>query len=263
MKSLCLILTRDNNEYVKLLSNNLSIDNKIIVDSEIYPKDLEDTNFFGLTQKVNNKTAWDKSFYYIHKHNLLLNYDFFYFLEDDVYCRNIKRFDLVFDILDNKYYYDLITHEINSKVNEPSWYWWNTLDLENLSKRYVSLFKSFNPFCRISSKLLEKIFEYQAANNKFNFHEILFPTLAYNNNLSMINIDKIKDVNNFFGIFTYRPIISMSNIKDDKIYHPVKPKYNNRYLYHDNDQQRLPKRQEKMNKIKKRIVIRKVKRKKR
>ena len=230
MKICLLILTRDSNPYIESIYNfNSSIEVKIISDSSIDDKILLDSGFTGLTMMVKKPSAWDKAFYLIDQNQLYNEYDFFYIMEDDVYCSNItKIFDIINILTQNKI--DFISRQILTKSNSLSWYWWNKPEIQN-EIPFEEPVKSFNPFCRLSSILIKQILDFRIINNKFFFHEILFASIAQKNNLSILTIEN-SIVNDYFGKFIYRPILEKSSITDDKIYHPVKPDYKIKFPIH-------------------------------
>jgi len=216
IKNYCLILSRSKNKYCESFTNTIS-NSVVIYDKDISDEELKNQNYCCLTENVKKNSAWDKAIYYIDSNlNLLKKYDYFYFIEDDVYSNNLKIFIDLFTILDN-YNHDLIAHNIKTQQQSPEWSWWKKY------RKYTV--KSYNPLCRLSTKMIRLIIDYHKKNKKLLFHEILFASLAYSNKLSVLDLRSINQYKNLFGIFRYRPVIDTKNIRDNKIYHPVKPKY--------------------------------------
>jgi hypothetical protein len=214
-KNCFLILSRRKNNYCESFVD--SINNTIaIYDEEIPDKLLEEKKYCCLTETVKKNSSWDKSIYYIESLNLIEKYDYFYFIEDDVYSKNFQTFSFLFDIL-NTYNHDFISHDIVSFEKSLKWNWWKKY------RKYKA--KSYNPFCRLSKKMLELVMVFLKDNKKLIFHEVLFASLAYEHELQTLNLNEIDQYNNIFGTFQYRPLINIKDISDDKIYHPVKPKY--------------------------------------
>lgn len=215
-KNYFLILSRSKNDYCESFIN--TINNSIaIYDKDIPDKTLKNQNYCCLTETVKKISAWDKAIYYIHNNlNILEEYDYFYFIEDDVYSSDLQTFIELFNILNN-YDHDLISHDIRSQTEYPTWKWWKKY------RKYTA--KSYNPLCRLSKNLLYLVIFYFKKNKKLLFHEILFASLAYENKLQILDFNSILKYKNLFGIFRYRPLIKIKDIRDNKIYHPVKPIY--------------------------------------
>lgn len=209
------MLSRSKNEYCEKIKH--SIDNTIVIyDNEIADKILKDQNYCCLTETVKKISAWDKAIYYLSTMNLIEKYDYFYFMEDDVYTNDLLILIKLFNILNN-YNHDLISHDIKSQSESLKWNWWRKY------RKYTA--KSYNPFCRLSKKLLILVIDYFKKNKKLLFHEVLFASIAYDHKLKTLNFNLIDEYKKIFGVFRYRPIIHAKNIKDNRIYHPVKPVY--------------------------------------
>lgn len=214
-KNCILILSISRNQYCETFKN--TIDNTIIIyDTEIPDKILKEKNYCCLTETIKKISAWDKAIHYLSDLNFIEKYDYFYFIEDDVYTSELETFIKLFNILDN-YNHDLISHEIRSQTKSLEWYWWKKY------KKHKA--KSYNPLCRLSKKILLLVIDYYKKNQKLLFHEVLFASIAYEHKLETLDFNLIDKYNNLFGTFEYRPIIDIKNIKDNKIYHPVKPVY--------------------------------------
>jgi hypothetical protein len=218
---LCKDFSNKSNEYIKTLLQK-NIPHRIICDLCSIDNDqkLLSTGFFNLTRSlyIKKPSAWDKSFYTIIEDGLLKKYDYFYFIEDDVYSKNYSS--LVSFILDaeSNHTVDLITKKIKPQSDHPKWRYWKEDYIKNLSNPH----QSFNPLCRLSNRLINKILDYKNTHNKFNFHEILFASLCLENNLSYVNYIDDPILKKYIGKFSYAPILTMENINDDLIYHPVK-----------------------------------------
>jgi hypothetical protein len=212
------LLSKSKNKYCEIFLKTIA-NTVIIYDTEIDDKDLKNQNYCCLTETVKKISAWDKAIYYIANNlHLIDKYKHFYFIEDDVYTNNLEIFNTLFNVL-NKYDSDLIAHDIKSQKKSSTWNWWIKY------KTYTA--KSYNPLCRLSNKIILLIIDYHKKNKTLLFHEVLFASLAFDNNLKTLDLTKIEEYKNLFGIFRYRPIINAKNINDNKIYHPVKPNYEN------------------------------------
>jgi hypothetical protein len=218
---LCKDFSNRSNEYVKILSQK-NIPHQIVCDLCSIDNDqkLLSTGFFNLTRSpyIKKPSAWDKSFYTIVQDDLLKNYDYFYFIEDDVYSKNYET--IISFIMDaqSTFTVDFISKKIRPKSHHPQWKYWK----EDYINEFTNPSQSFNPFCRLSSRLINKILDYKNIHNQFNFHEILFASLCLEYDLSYINYIENDILNRHIGSFRYRPIMVESDIRDSLIYHPVK-----------------------------------------
>lgn len=220
-KSCFLLLSKAKNEYIEELSAIFKPNSFIIYDTDYSDDLLKQKGFIGLTGGIKQPSAWDKSFYFISQITDVTNYSYFYFIEDDVFSKKIHNIKLLAYYLDSNYNsYDLIAHYIQNKSESTNWPWWDKIDV-NLKNQY----RSFNPFCRLSKKLVNSILDYRNNNNCFIFHEILFASLCGDHQYSTVSLDSNKEYNKFIGSIKARPILDKIFIDDEKIYHPVKPIY--------------------------------------
>jgi hypothetical protein len=176
--------------------------------------------YFGLTKVCEDRpSAWEYSIYNIASNHLYDKYEYFFFIEDDVYSKKYETFISLFSSW-NQYDYDFIAKKIRSKDQEPEWIWWEN---ENNWNTFDDPYKSFNPICRISARLIKQIINYQKIYKKFSFHEILFISLCVKNNYSFIDYEDNEELKKHIGINTVIPELSYNNIVyDDKLYHPYK-----------------------------------------
>lgn len=215
-----LILSKKENIYVKYLNKEIN-NSYVIYDTSYSDKQCLSNGFYGLTKSVKIPSAWDKTFYFLNKNKELLdNHDYFFFIEDDVYTRNIVTLLNCLSECDNEYPCDLLSFFIESRKQSPSWYWWSEM---HIPKGFNT--KSFNPFCRLSSRLIKDVLMYRDENNKFLFHELLFASISCINNYKLIDVNFTPLKNKYFGLFIYRPLVDEKEINDDKLYHPVKIEY--------------------------------------
>ena len=100
-------------------------------------------------------------------------YDYYWMLEDDVrFNGDWKAF---FDNFSDNHV-DFLSSIIESKKENPNWFWWSYLKTGNESISEEQLLKSFNPIYRLSHQALLCIDEY-LRNGWMGHHEILIPTL--------------------------------------------------------------------------------------
>ena len=154
-------------------------------------------------------TAWDKALYYFSVINE--NYDYVWFIEDDVYIPNKK---ILMDI-DSKYTStDLLCniYTINEDGNMNTWPFWDT------AQHYFELpwVSGLQCICRMSNKLLKKIKDFADEKHELTFLEVLFPTLAHQNNLSYLKPEEFKNV-----IYSQN-YNNLDEIDANNIYHPMK-----------------------------------------
>lgn len=221
---LALILCKDHSKDISELENcfsNNSINFLTVCDSKTLDidKSLLDSGFYNLTRSpyIKKPSAWDKSFYFIEQQKLYYSYDYFFFIEDDIWSYeyiSIIKFMMECDNYDS----DLITKCIRSKSHHPTWKHWK--------EDYINEFKfpsqSFNPLCRLSKQIVQKILDYRKEKQKFNFHEIIFASICLENNFTYLNYIENNDINKYIGKIQYYPILTKDLIKDQLIHHPVK-----------------------------------------
>lgn len=226
-----------NNVYVFLLCYNLSDHTKllqskldladikscVICDSHTIDQDkyLKATGFINLTHGLHIKkpSAWDKAFYAIHANNLTDRYDYFFFIEDDVYS---KEYDTLIAFIQEceSIDSDFISKEIRPRSHHPAWRNWADPYISNLKQPR----QSFNPLCRLSKNLVNHIMDYKNQYGTFNFHEIIFASLCVEHGLSYTEYMHNNRLNQYIESITFNPILTFDNLHNHKIYHPVKSK---------------------------------------
>lgn len=224
-KSIVLVLCKNNSAYSRSLYECLNTDCIKIVDG-FEDNILYIENFINLTKTIKTPCSWEKAFYRIKKEKLFDNYDYFYFIEDDVFSKDFNTFNLLIDYLKNNNA-DLITHGLYSDYH-PLWALWDRISKDISFFNQIHLARSLNPFCRLSSRLIKDILDFQDQHKTFIFHEILFPSLAKQNNYRICYLQTDPQYKKYFSIFTYhRNMLKEKNIIDNKIYHSIKPIYDN------------------------------------
>ena len=231
------ILCRENTLHVKMLHKYLQQNNMNVIvvtdqpagtqkEGEVAYNDetLINENFNYMTLHTSkHPTSWDKAFYHIYKNKL--SYDYYYFIEDDVYCNNLQIFVDLIKTLES-YPHDLVSKNIASRDDDPTWQNWHRKDLFERAYRGVDdplIYRSYDPFCRLSKKLVDKVFEFYDTYHRLYFHEMIFATLCMKNKLKYIDWGKDETLKQFFGPFLYIGPKSKhltKYIKCDKICHP-------------------------------------------
>lgn len=169
-------------------------------------------NFTFTTEK--QITAWDRSlaflnFYYLDK------FKFAWFIEDDVYFKNEK---ILINLI-NKYKKnnaDFLTSHVSNQELNSSWENWHLINDKGFFKKH----KSFNCFCRISNKAINKICLYAIKNKnlKYMFHELVFINVCVHENLKVKNFDYSDGM-----LIRWRPNITAEELNQDyTVYHPAK-----------------------------------------
>ena len=220
------ILTKNNSNYAKDLCLYLSKYNKTIIindEKSCSDKYSIDKEFYGLAKFTaigimpKLTCSWDKAFLNIYENNLKCNY--FYFIEDDVYCKNLEIFKNLIKTL-NKFDEDLVSAYVRNKNEAEDWPMWELLQIESKVFEEKHLCKSINPFCRISKRLIDKILEFKFKYRNFIFHELLFTSLCKENNFSFLDLIENEKTKKYFGI--YQVDRFLDTIQENKINHPVK-----------------------------------------
>lgn len=213
MHTIILLLARKQTQYVIELSQYLNKHNYLT--HIIYEDPNLPASFSGLTHVKRGPTAWENAFYYLSKIDMD-SFDHIFFIEDDVYCKSFYSMLHAIKYYDNSTY-DLICKDFYSQQESRSWHWW--IDKEVSHFFYQYRYRSFNPFCRLSNRLIRKIFNYRIKYNKFCFHEILFPSLAASHHFSILDYNLYN--NPYIGDIRWEPNYKIS-LLDHRIYHPVK-----------------------------------------
>jgi len=169
--------------------------------------------FFGSVCYAGDRAcSRDKALYYFCKINT--EYDYVWFLEEDVFIPNNKTIQNIDKKYDDA---DLLSNENAIKLSENDincHYWQHWYRNEN--KIAYPWAHSMICAIRVSKKLLNCI-EYFVKNNKcLLFDELLFNTIALQNNLTIENPIELSNI-----VFSFNDIIP-DNINPDFLYHPIK-----------------------------------------
>jgi len=152
-------------------------------------------------------SGWDKALYYFGVEDN--NYDFIWFIEDDVYFYNE---DTLLQI-DNQYMNsDLLSNNFyeNTNRNKDNWHW-HRINIQYPPPYYSGM------MCvvRFSNNMMTCINNYAKKQNTLFFLEALFPTIAVKNKLKYNNPNEMKNIH-------YRHDFKEENIDKNNLYHPVK-----------------------------------------
>lgn len=136
---------------------------------------------------VLNKTpiAYDKMIYYLCEKNL--DIDFLFVFEDDVFIPSV---DVIKNLIEKYNTYDLVTPNNFFKSDGVlDWHWRNVVDKIN-PPYYYSMVSAMG----ISRKLLNCIKSYVKQNNTLFFTEVMFNTIAMQNEFNVIDAFELKSV---------------------------------------------------------------------
>lgn len=103
-------------------------------------------------------------------------YDYYWLVEDDVrFSGEWKEFFGSFASCTS----DFLSSVIETKAENPNWYWWTSLKTGNAVIAEEKLLKSFNPIYRLYSQALACV-DAHLRKGWMGHHEVLLPTLLYN-----------------------------------------------------------------------------------
>ena len=132
-----------------------------------------------------NPIAWDKFVYYFCK--IDTSFDFLWVFEDDVFVPSV---DTIVNLHTKYGGYDLVTpNNFKREGNAMDWHWKHVID--KIDPPY-----HFSMVCAmgISKSVLKAITEFVEAKNTLFFNEIMFNTLAMQNNLNVIAPLELKSI---------------------------------------------------------------------
>ena len=126
----------------------------------------------------NEIIAWDRAMYYFTNGcDCDCQYDFVWFMEDDVFIYGEETIDAVDKNYPNS---DILCRDKTPESKPDEWQWfWPAIHI-NFERPY---FQSLICVVRMSNKLLKCINEYVTSNKRMFFIEAMFPTIAHKNNL--------------------------------------------------------------------------------
>jgi hypothetical protein len=143
------------------------------------------------------------------------DYKYYWYIENDVrFNGDWRSFFDTFSSIQK----DLIAFDIRRFIDEPDWYWWNSLKTDTEIPQ-SDLRASFNVICRISNPAMKFIHKKLLSGCK-GHHEVLIPTLLNNAGYTIVDFTDICD---YFSRETVRPtphFLIMDKL--NKLYHPIK-----------------------------------------
>jgi hypothetical protein len=132
-----------------------------------------------------NPMGYDKMVYFFSKVNI--DYDFALCLEDDVFILNVETISNFFKNYSN---YDLVTPNNFHKTDKVwDWHWLSVIDKIN-EPYYYSMVCTFG----FSKNLMYKISNYVLNNQTLFYIEVMFNTIAMQNNLKVTDCFELKSI---------------------------------------------------------------------
>lgn len=151
-------------------------------------------------------------------------YDYYWLVEDDVRFSGDWR-----DFFDSfaSSTSDFLSSVIETKAENPNWYWWTSLKAGNEVITEEKLLKSFNPIYRLSSQALVCI-DAHLRIGWMGHYEVLLPTLLYNKGFLLEDFGGegtfVRPENNakFYDDTTMRIAPVLPDDRKNYLFHPVK-----------------------------------------
>lgn len=151
-------------------------------------------------------------------------YDYYWLVEDDVrFSSEWKDFFGSFASCTS----DFLSSVIETKAENPTWYWWTSLKTGNEVIAEEKLLKSFNPIYRLSSQALACI-DAHLRIGWMGHYEVLLPTLLYNKGFLLEDFGGegtfVRPENNakFYDDTSMRIAPVLPDDRKNYLFHPVK-----------------------------------------
>lgn len=151
-------------------------------------------------------------------------YDYYWLVEDDVrFSSEWKDFFGSFASCTS----DFLSSVIETKAENPTWYWWTSLKTGNEVIAEEKLLKSFNPIYRLSRQALACIDAYLRI-GWMGHYEVLLPTLLYNKGFLLEDFGGegtfVRPENNakFYDDTSMRIAPVLPDDRKNYLFHPVK-----------------------------------------
>lgn len=151
-------------------------------------------------------------------------YDYYWLVEDDVrFSGEWKDFFGSFASCTS----DFLSSVIETKAENPTWYWWTSLKTGNEVIAEEKLLKSFNPIYRLSSQALACI-DAHLRIGWMGHYEVLLPTLLYNKGFLLEDFGGegtfVRPGNNarFYDDTSMRIAPVLPDNRKNYLFHPVK-----------------------------------------
>lgn len=151
-------------------------------------------------------------------------YDYYWLVEDDVrFSGEWKEFFGSFASCTS----DFLSSVIETKAENPNWYWWTSLKTGNAVIAEEKLLKSFNPIYRLSSQALACV-DAHLRKGWMGHHEVLLPTLLYNKGFLLEDFGgegsfvRLENKSKFYDDTSMRIAPVLPDDRKNYLFHPVK-----------------------------------------
>lgn len=151
-------------------------------------------------------------------------YDYYWLVEDDVrFSGEWKEFFGSFASRTS----DFLSSVIETKAENPNWYWWTSLKTGNEVIAEEKLLKSFNPIYRLSRQALACI-DAHLRIGWMGHHEVLLPTLLYNKGFLLEDFGgegsfvRLENKSKFYDDTSMRIAPVLPDDRKNYLFHPVK-----------------------------------------
>lgn len=151
-------------------------------------------------------------------------YDYYWLVEDDVrFSGEWKEFFGSFASCTS----DFLSSVIETKAENPNWYWWTSLKTGNAVIAEEKLLKSFNPIYRLSRQALTCI-DAHLRIGWMGHHEVLLPTLLYNKGFLLEDFGgdgsfvRQENKSKFYDLTSMRIAPVLPDDRKNYLFHPVK-----------------------------------------
>lgn len=151
-------------------------------------------------------------------------YDYYWLVEDDVrFSGEWKEFFGSFASCTS----DFLSSVIETKAENPNWYWWTSLKTGNAVIAEEKLLKSFNPIYRLSRQALTCI-DAHLRIGWMGHHEVLLPTLLYNKGFLLEDFGgegsfvRLENKSKFYDDTSMRIAPVLPDDRKNYLFHPVK-----------------------------------------
>ena len=151
-------------------------------------------------------------------------YDYYWLVEDDVrFSGEWKEFFDSFASCTS----DFLSSVIETKAENPNWYWWASLKTGNEVIAEEKLLKAFNPIYRLSRQALACIDAYLRI-GWMGHHEVLLPTLLYNKGFLVEDFGGVgafvcpENKAKFYNDTSMRIAPVLPDDRKNYLFHPVK-----------------------------------------
>lgn len=174
---------------------------------KITDEECKSTGYIGANPAISKRpSAWDKVILYFCEQNTAPEH--VWFIEEDVF---VPRAD-IFKQLDQRYpTADLVTKQHVKDSEDPSFEFWYDGD----GKMERPFYRSLVCATRVSRRLFQKVKELHDSKNTLCFIEIIFSTLAVQNNFTIEKPEELQTI-------IFRHTWTEGTVNENQLFHPIK-----------------------------------------